>query len=85
MLTFSTPQLQKLVKDSDPQNTALAAVDDLHFHEFNDLEQSVRDDVQFLKENPLVLPETVITGWVYEVETGKVRTSSRQASVYQSR
>lgn len=72
MLTFSTPQLQKIVKDSDPSNTSLAVVDDIQFLEFSNLEQSVRDDVQFLKESPLVLPETVISGWVYEVETGKV-------------
>ncbi|KAJ3486152.1 hypothetical protein NLI96_g4432 [Meripilus lineatus] len=59
--------------DSDPSNTSLAVVDDIQFLEFSNLEQSVRDDVQFLKESPLVLPETVISGWVYEVETGKIR------------
>jgi len=73
MVTFSTPQLRTLVKDSDPQNTALKTVDQIDFLEFGDLEQSVKEDVKFLKENPLVLPETKITGWVYEVETGKVR------------
>ena len=72
MLTFTTPQLQKLVKDSDPSNAALHAVDNIDFLEFGDLEQSVKEDVAFLKESPFVLPETVITGWVYEVETGKV-------------
>lgn len=74
MLTFATPHLQKLVKDSDPSNTALHAVDHIDFLEFGDLEQSVKDDVKFLKDSALVLPETVITGWVYEVETGKVST-----------
>ncbi|GBE87870.1 carbonic anhydrase [Sparassis crispa] len=73
MLTFSTPQLRTLVKESDPTNVALNAVDDVDFLEFGDLEKSVREDVTFLRENPLVLPETKITGWVYEVETGKVR------------
>ncbi|KAH8100491.1 carbonic anhydrase [Cristinia sonorae] len=73
MLTFSSPQLQKIVKDSDPTNPALQAVDHIDFLEFGDLEQSVKDDVTFLKESPLVLPETVVTGWVYDVETGKIR------------
>ena len=72
MLTFDTPQLRKLVKDSDPSNPALSAVDEIDFHEFNGLEESIKADVKFLEENPLVLPGTKITGWVYEVETGKV-------------
>ena len=72
MLTFNTPQLRQIVKDSDPNNEALKAVDQIDFLEFPELEQSVKDDVQFLKENPLVLPETPVTGWVYEVGTGKV-------------
>ncbi|KAH9912250.1 carbonic anhydrase [Epithele typhae] len=33
----------------------------------------VESDVKFLQEHPLVLPETKVTGWVYEVETGKIR------------
>jgi len=73
MLTFSTPQLRSLIKDSDPSNHALHAVDQIDFLEFPELETSVKNDVQFLKENPLILSETIITGWVYEVETGKVR------------
>ena len=35
MLTFDTPQLRKLVKDSDPSNPALSAVDEIDFHEEN--------------------------------------------------
>jgi len=73
MLTFSSPQLQKLVKDSDPSNTALHAVDHIDFLEFSNLEQSVKDDVNFLRASALVLPGTVVTGWVYEVETGKIK------------
>ena len=72
MLTFSTPQLRQMVKDSDPANEKLKVVDQIDFLEFSELEQSVKDDVKYLKESPLVLPETVVTGWVYEVGTGKV-------------
>lgn len=74
MVTFSTPQLRALVKDSDPTNAALGEVDKIDFLEFQGLEESVREDVKFLLEHPLVLPETKVTGWVYEVETGKVRS-----------
>ena len=76
MLTFSTPQLRALVKDADPGNAALQAVDEIDFLEFQGLEESVRADVRFLEEHPLVLPGTKVTGWVYEVETGKVRSWS---------
>ncbi|KAH8831528.1 carbonic anhydrase [Flagelloscypha sp. PMI_526] len=38
-----------------------------------DVEASVRKDVNILKDSPLILPETVITGWIYEIDTGKVR------------
>ncbi|KAL4243170.1 Carbonic anhydrase [Abortiporus biennis] len=73
MLTFNTPGLRKLVKDADPENPGVNAIDNIDFLEFPEIEQSVKDDVAFLKENPLVLKESTITGWVYEVETGKIR------------
>ncbi|KAF9458335.1 carbonic anhydrase [Collybia nuda] len=73
MLTFSTDQLRQIVKDADPGNTAVAdQVDKIDFLEFNNLEASVKKDAAFLKDNPLVLKDTSITGWVYAVETGKV-------------
>ena len=75
MLTFDTAGLRARVKADDPGNAALGAVDGIDFLEFAGLEESVRADVQFLRENPLVLPETKVTGWVYEVETGKVRSA----------
>ncbi|KAJ3552817.1 hypothetical protein NM688_g3952 [Phlebia brevispora] len=74
MLTFTTPQLRKLVKDSDPSNPSLHAVDEIDFLEFHELDKSIKEDVEYLKTSPLVLKETVITGWVYEVGTGKVLT-----------
>ena len=74
MVTFSTPQLRALVKDSDPANAALGEVDKIDFLEFQGLEESVREDVKFLLEHPLVLTEIKVTGCVYEVETGKVRS-----------
>jgi carbonic anhydrase len=40
---------------------------------FSDLEKAVRDDVAFLKANKLIPDEFPVSGWVYEVETGKTR------------
>jgi carbonic anhydrase len=73
MLTFSSSQLREKVKQASPDSAEVAQqVDKIDFLEFGDLEGSVKDDVKFLKENPLVLPESTVSGWVYEVETGKV-------------
>lgn len=72
MLTFSSDQLRTLVKEQTP--AAGSVVDAIPtFHEFSDIEAAVKSDVQLLKDSPLILPETVITGWIHEVETGKVR------------
>ncbi|PVG02051.1 carbonic anhydrase [Serendipita vermifera] len=71
MLTFTTPQLQDKLKSQYP--AAAKEIESIDFLPFPNLEQSVKDDVAFLKNHPLVLDETTITGWVYEVETGKVK------------
>ncbi|KDQ54869.1 hypothetical protein JAAARDRAFT_60324 [Jaapia argillacea MUCL 33604] len=71
MLTFSSQHLHSILKSQtkvDPET-----IDKIDFLEFGDLEEAVKSDVKWLKENPLVLEETKVTGWVYEVETGKVR------------
>ncbi|KAI0321179.1 carbonic anhydrase [Amylostereum chailletii] len=74
MLTFTTDHLRNAVKaDAPGDETVARTVDGIHFHEFGDLEGAVKSDVEFLKNHPLVLKETAITGWIYEVETGKVK------------
>lgn len=73
MLTFSTNDLREIVKKADPGNAAAASqVDGIEFLEFSNLKNSVESDVEFLQKNPLVLKETTISGWIYDVETGKV-------------
>ncbi|KAF7978895.1 hypothetical protein HWV62_44403 [Athelia sp. TMB] len=74
MLTFSTEQLKDIVKNDAPNDVVVASqVDKYDFLEFSDLEGSVKSDVQFLKDSPLVLKETDITGWTYDVESGKIK------------
>jgi len=73
MLTFTSPELRDILKKDNPSDSKLAKeVDAIDFLEIGDVVESVQNDVQFLKENPLVLKETVITGWVYRVEDGKI-------------
>jgi carbonic anhydrase len=78
MLTFTTPQLRDIVKKAHPGDEGVAKeVDSIDFLEFPHLEESVKSDVKHLEDNPLVLKETTITGWIYEVETGKVSFDSK--------
>jgi carbonic anhydrase len=62
-----------MIKDAEPENAVVArAVDSIEFHEWSDLEASVERDVAFLKGHPLIVSGTVVTGWIFHVETGKV-------------
>lgn len=74
MLLFDTPTATGLVE----QNLGTEAVKELEvfgsdFLTYTDLEENVKEDVKMLRETKLVHPDIVISGWVYEVETGKVR------------
>ncbi|KAJ7102351.1 carbonic anhydrase [Mycena belliarum] len=72
MVTFRGPELKRLVKWASPDDTSCAEqVDKIDFLEFKDLEESVKDDVNFLKESPLILKGTKITGWIHHLETGE--------------
>lgn len=73
MLTFTNKAAHAVVADK----LGGAAADDiaaLDFMPFPDLEQAVKDDVEFLRCQPTIPRHLInITGWVYEVETGRVR------------
>jgi carbonic anhydrase len=45
----------------------------IDFLPFSDLDQSVRDDVELIKSTPGLERTKTVTGWVYEVETGRIR------------
>ena len=75
MLTFTNEQIRQKVNSETPG--VADVVDKIDFLPFPHLEQSVKDDVKFLTENPLLLPGTTVTGWVYDVKSGKVRRSRR--------
>ncbi|KAJ7594915.1 carbonic anhydrase [Mycena floridula] len=61
MLIFSGSELRALVKKETPVDEVAQAVDAIDFLEFNDLEASVKEDVEFLKNHPLVLKGATIT------------------------
>lgn len=72
MLTFTTDVARAVVREN-LGGEAGEEVARLDFLPFADLEEAVRRDVAFLKGSRLLSDEIVLSGWVYEVESGKVR------------
>lgn len=68
MLTFTDDQIRGIIKDQSGVPT-----DHIAFLPFNDLDESVRQDVKFLKSNPLIPDNIAISGYVYSVTDGSIR------------
>jgi carbonic anhydrase len=67
MLTFDNPTLYGIC-----QEQLGADASDIDFLPFSDVEQSVRDDVEIIRSSPLIAKDTPVTGFVYDVKTGKI-------------
>jgi carbonic anhydrase len=67
MLTFTNEQFGAKIKDELGQD-----VSGRDFLPFGDLEQSVRDDVETLRDSLLIPKDIPIYGGIYDVKTGKV-------------
>ena len=68
MLTFSNRDLRQRVQADLGQDTG-----EFDFLPFKNLDDSVREDIDFLQATQLLDPETLIRGFVYDVKTGKLR------------
>ena len=68
MVTFKDASLQEKVKKE-----LHSSADHIAFLSIAKLEDSVLEDVQFLKSSPLLLKDVLITGWLYDVKTGKLK------------
>ena len=67
MLTFQNEDVREKVKQD-----LGADASDIDFMPFGDLEQSVREDVSFLRESSLIAGDTEIRGFVYDVGTRRL-------------
>lgn len=67
MLTFTDDQLRRKLHDGLGVDTAL------EFLPFSDVDASVRDDVAAMRRSPLLLRDTPVAGFVYDVKTGRLR------------
>jgi carbonic anhydrase len=67
MLTFTDEQLKRKVRDE------LGATTSIDFLPFSDLDTSVSDDVKAIRESSLLLKGLPLSGFVYDVKTGRLR------------
>ncbi|MDQ3137183.1 MAG: carbonic anhydrase [Gemmatimonadota bacterium] len=68
MLTFNNRDLREKVSTDLGQDTG-----EFDFLPFQDLDASVREDVEFLMATQLLDPATLIRGFVYDVRDGRLR------------
>ena len=68
MLTFSNEDLTAKIKEDLGVDTT-----GRDFLPFSNLEQSVRDDVETLRNSDLIPDDISISGAIYDVQTGELR------------
>jgi carbonic anhydrase len=68
MVTFSNEDLTAKIKEDLGVDTT-----GRDFLPFSDLEQSVRDDVETLRNSDLIPDDISISGAIYDVQTGELR------------
>jgi carbonic anhydrase len=67
MLTFSNGDLRGRLREE-----AGADASDVDFRPFSDLEASVRESVRTIRESPLLPDDLEVSGWVYDVRSGRI-------------
>lgn len=68
MLTFEDGQLRQRLKDETGQDAGA-----IQFHAFKDLDTNVRAQVQKIKDSPFLPDDIPVSGFVYDVKSGKLR------------
>jgi carbonic anhydrase len=68
MLTFSNRDLREKVREDLGSDTG-----EFDFLPFRNLEESVREDVEFLLATQLLNPDTLIRGFIYDVHSGRLQ------------
>ncbi|HJT01397.1 MAG TPA: carbonic anhydrase [Terriglobales bacterium] len=74
MLSFSEEELRTRLE----RTTGKTAVVPAYFHSFRDVEDNVHRQMQRLRWHPWISSSVTVRGFVYEVETGRLREVSEQ-------
>ncbi|TDZ40566.1 Uncharacterized protein C8035_v005555 [Colletotrichum spinosum] len=74
MLTFTNEDANVIVdKNLGADASAELKSRNLDFLPFPKLEDAVRKDIDFIRGTKLVPDSTILSGWIYEVETGQTK------------
>lgn len=68
MLTFTGEGLRRKLKEETGADAS-----GIDFLEFSDLDESVREDVRRIRESPFIPGDIPVSGFVYDVRTGRLR------------
>lgn len=68
METFTDAEIRQKLRSERQANA-----DNIAFLAFTDLEQAIRDDIATYRQSPLLRQDIPVRGFVYEVETGRLR------------
>jgi carbonic anhydrase len=71
MVTFSNDDLRTKLRDETGADAS-----GIDFLPFGDLEQSVRDDVRRIKASPFISDDIPVTGFIYDVKSGRIERVS---------
>ncbi len=77
MLTFTNRDLRTKVQQDLGRDTG-----EFDFQPFQDLDASVREDIEFLLGSELLDPHTLIRGFVYDVATGRLREVAHEEAAH---
>jgi len=67
MLTFDNDTMHGIVRDQLGADSS-----HIDFLAFSDLEESVREDVDIIRNSPLIPKDIPVSGFIYDVTTGKI-------------
>ena len=67
MLTFSDDEVKQQIHDD------VGVKPEFALESFSDLDEDVRQSIQRIKNSPFVPHKDAVRGFVYEVETGRLR------------
>jgi carbonic anhydrase len=70
--SFSAEEIRQRVAENLGPDAGEQA-EAIDFLSLPDLEDSLRADVELLRASPLLFPETIVTGLIYDVHTGRLR------------
>ena len=75
MLTFRNEDLQQQLKEKTGADAS-----QMDFLPFSDLEESVREDVRRIRENPFIPKGIPVRGFIYDVRTGRLQAVRETAA-----